>query len=167
MELKYAFDPDSTFQKKLEEVYAATKDLTIPLTLMSKEWYKGNRSIFALKGPGRYKDLTEKYKKRKQKNKGFIYPILRYSGDLEKSITKADDNNSISYIVNKSTLVLGTKVPYAIYHQSQTEPRPKIPYRPFLFVGVEQIAPDDILNNRLKNWIKILDDYFDQKMKQK
>ena len=162
MELIYAFDQDSEFRKTLEDVYNRTGDLTIPLTLIAKSWYKGNRSIFVLKGPGRYIDLTEKYKRRKKSKWGFVYPILKASGRLAESITDPSSADAIHYIVNKNTLVLGTSVPYAIYHQSQ-EPRTRMPYRPFLFVGVEQIAPNDIKNNRLKTWFQILDSYLTQR----
>jgi len=163
MELQYAFDPDNEFVKKLEKAFEATQDLTIPLTLMAREWFKSNRSIFKLKGPGRYKDLSPKYKAFKESVIGQVYPILKFSGALEDSITNPKDPSAINFIINKNTLILGTKVPYAIYHQSN-EPRSKMPYRPFLFVGVEQIAPQDIQQNRLKNWIKILDSYVSQKL---
>lgn len=166
MEIKYAFDPDGAFQKKLNDAFKATGDLTIPLTLIAREWFQSNKSIFALKGKGRYTDLSPKYKKAKQRRYGFVYPILMASGRLMASITSPPGADSINYIINKNTLVLGTKVPYAIYHQSQ-EPRSKMPYRPFLFVGVEQIAPHDIKQNRLKNWIKIIDSYLDQKIGRK
>lgn len=163
MELKFAFDQNSNFQKKLDEVYQATGNLTLPLDLIARDWYKGNRSIFALKGPGRYKDLTEKYKKQKEKKWGYVYPILKASGKLSRSITNRSDINTIYRIENKKNLILGTKVPYGIYHQSD-KPRTKMPYRPFLLIGVEQIAPNDIKQNRINNWIKILDSYFQQKM---
>ena len=172
MEINYAFDPDSAFQKKLERVFRATGDLTIPLTLMAESWFKGNQSIFNLKSKGRYEDLSDKYKKSKEKAVGFVYPILMRTGRLADSITDSDAAESINMIVNKNTLVLGTRTPYAIYHQSQSDGpsgsgRTKMPYRPFLFVGVEQIAPNDIQNNRLKTWMKTLDNYFQQVMDSK
>ena len=184
MELIYAFDPDSAFQKKLEEVFNLTQDLTIPLTLIAKSWYQGNKSIFALKGRGRYKDLStrpffphwERDKKLRKLWKGGYkefkmakyhlsspYPILKATGRLAESITNPESLDAINYIVNRNTLVLGTHVPYGIYHQSQKE-RTKIPYRPFLFVGVEQIAPNDIKNNRMKTWLSILDSFLQQRI---
>lgn len=167
MEIKYAFDPDSEFQKKLEKVFRETGDLTIPLTQISRDWYKGNRSIFdrGRISSGRYQDLSEAYKIQKKRKWGFIYPVLFASGRLAESITVPGSPEAISIIINKSTLVLGSRTPYGIYHQSQT-PRKKMPYRPFLFVGVEQIAPHDIQQNRLKNWYKIMDSYLDQKINQ-
>jgi phage gpG-like protein len=183
MELQIAFDKNSKFQKKLNEVFKATGDLTIPLKLIANEWFRGNKSIFVLKGPGRYKDLSTKpfyarwekdpslrkryeggYREYKAAKYGSAYPILKATGKLAKSITDPRDGYSIARIINKKTLVLGTSIPYGIYHQSDL-PRKKIPYRPFLFLGVEQIAPQDIKNNRVKNWIKILDNFFEQKIK--
>ncbi len=189
MELIYVFDENSEFQKKLKEVYKKTKDLTIPLRLIATSWFRGNNSIFDENraGPGRYADLSQKpffakwerkgsdlrkfypggYKEYKRAKYGFAYPILKARGALQASITDPADVNSINLIINKSTLVLGTKVKYAIYHQSQ-KPRGTgktgraMPYRPFLFVGVEQIAPNDIKNNRLNTWMQILDSYFTQ-----
>ncbi len=170
MEIKFAFDPDSDFQKKLDEVFKATQDLTIPLSLMAKQWYKGNQSIFALTGPGRYEDLSDKYKETKKRKFGFVYPILMATGRLMSSITGEPGGESINLIENKNTLILGTSVPYGIYHQSAKD-RGKGPtgremhYRPFLFVGVEQIAPNDIKQNRIKNWITTLDNYMDSVLK--
>lgn len=181
MEIQFAFDKDSPLQKKLDAIYKATGDLTIPLKLMAREWFKANRSIFKLKSAGRYKDLSTRplytfwekekrfrrlweggYKEYKQARWGFVYPILKRTGRLMESITNAQSSESINQIESdKRTLVLGTRVPYGIYHQSN-EARSKIPYRPFLLVGVEQIAPQDIKQERVKGWIRMLDDYFQQ-----
>ncbi len=194
MEVIYVFDENSEFQKKVKHLYEQTKDLTIPLRLIASSWFRGNKSIFDSNriGPGRYTDLSEKpffarwerdnpdlmrfykggYKEYKKAKHGFVYPILKATGKLERSITDPSDSNSVNLIINKSTLVLGTKVDYGIYHQSQTERGKRktgraMPYRPFLFVGVEQIAPNDIKNNRLKTWMQILDNHFKQVTKLK
>lgn len=189
MYLEYAFDKNSNFQKKLNEVFKATGDLTLPLTLIANSWFRGNNSIFVLKGPGRYKDLSTKpmfpfwerkknlrrfypggYKEYKKEKYGFVYPILKATGKLASSITNQSDSNAIARIEGGKNLILGTKVPYGIYHQMDRNIDPgkgKIPYRPFLFVGVEQIAPNDIKNNRVKTWIKILDNHFESVMRKK
>lgn len=186
MEIKYAFDPDSSFVKFLDLAYRTTGDLTKPLTQIARDWFRGNKSIFALKGPGRYKDLSTKpffawweknpnlrtmynngYRSYKAAKYGSAYPILKATGVLAASITNREDDNSINRIEgDKKTLTLGTSVPYGIYHQSDS-PRTKIPYRPFLFVGVEQIAPNDIKQKRVENWIKIIDSYLTQSLNKK
>lgn len=167
MEIQFAFDPNSELQKKMDEIYKATGDLTIPLKLIAREWFKGNKSMFALRGPGRFADLSKKYKKKKLREYGFVYPILMASGRLMASITDPPGDESINRIeADKATLTLGTKVPYGVYHQSNL-PRTIMPYRPFLLVGVEQIAPQDIKNNRVKAWMTTLDTYFQQVMDKK
>ena len=150
---------------------------------MAREWFKGNKSIFVLKGPGQYEDLSTKpffawwekdknlrkmylngYRSYKAAKWGSAYPILFRTGRLKDSITDPRSALSVNRIESdKKTLTLGTEVPYGIYHQSKKD-RIKIPYRPFLFLGVEQIAPHDIQQNRINNWIKILDSYYQQKM---
>lgn len=55
-------------------------------------------------------------------------PILQRSGNLERSLTTGSDPNSVK-IEERKTLTLGTRVPYAIYHQS-IAPRTKLPRRP-------------------------------------
>lgn len=182
MEFIAAFDPDSSFQKKIQEVLEATGDLRVPFSLMADQWFQGNKSIFALKGPGRYKDLSTRpvnafwevnktyreaykeggYKAYKIKRYGSAYPILFATGRLSRSLT--ENNIDSIRIVEKDQLTLGTKVSYGVYHQSQGV-RTKMPYRPFLFVGVEQIAPNDIRQRRVSGWLATLDSYLEQKGK--
>jgi len=54
--------------------------------------------------------------------------ILQRTGDLERSLTKAGDPNGVRVEARK-TLKLGSKIPYAIYHQS-IQPRKVLPRRP-------------------------------------
>lgn len=153
--VNYQVDPDKKFQAAITAALKEVSDLTIPYTLITKSWFKGNRAIFALKGPGKYVDLTPGYKKQKKKAVGFVYPILRRSGALERSITEPGDPASISLIINKTTLILGTKVPYGKYHQFGTK---RLPKRPFILVGAEQVSPPD-LNRRREAWLQIISDY--------
>lgn len=150
----YSVDPDKQFQQAIKDALSKVNDLTVPFTLMTKSWFQSNKAIFALKGPGKYTDLSPNYKKQKQKAVGFIYPILKRNGALEASLTQGGDSNAISYIINKTTLVLGTKVPYAAKHQFGEG----VPRRPFMFIGAEQTAPEEI-NRRRDAWIAILQDY--------
>jgi phage gpG-like protein len=55
-------------------------------------------------------------------------PILERTGDLERSLTSGNDPNAVR-IRERKTLTLGSKIPYAIYHQSPA-PRKKLPRRP-------------------------------------
>jgi phage gpG-like protein len=145
---------DQEFNRAVRDALKQVDDLTLPFALITKSWFKGNRAIFAVSGPGKYQDLTERYKKTKKKAVGFIYPILRRSGLLEKSITDPASPESINLIINKSTLILGTKVRYASAHQLGI----KVPARPFLLIGGEQTAPDEI-NKRRDAWIETIKNY--------
>lgn len=158
--VSYEIENDKAFNAKLKKLRDKTDDLTIPLILISKDFYKSEKSIFLLKGPGQYKDLSELYKKQKKRAVGFIYPILKRDGDLAKSVTNPTDKNAINQIVNKDTLIIGTKVPYGKFHQSDA-PRSKIPLRKFLFIGPEAIQfATSAQKGRLERWIGILDGFF-------
>lgn len=53
--------------------------------------------------------------------------ILERTGDLERSLTNPNDPNTVR-VEERKTLTLGTRVPYAIYHQSP-KPRKRLPRR--------------------------------------
>ncbi len=50
-------------------------------------------------------------------------PILQRTGDLERSLTNGNDPNAVK-IEERKTLTLGSRVPYAIYHQRGTKRMP-------------------------------------------
>lgn len=151
---------DKNLNKTIEIALRRCDDLTIPFTLMVQSWFKSNRAIFDLKGPGQYDDINDLYKVRKQKKYGFVYPILKASGKLADSITKPGDPNSIDYIINKNSLILGSRIPYGKHHQYGA-PRANLPKRPWILIGSEQTAPKEI-NKRRELWIKLLSDYVKQ-----
>ncbi len=153
--IKFQVDPGAVLQEAIKAALKEVNDLTIPFTLIAKDWFKSNRAIFALSGPGKYVDLTEKYKKHKLKAVGFVYPILKRTGILEQSIVDAGDTNSINLILNNRTLLLGTKVPYAGYHQFGTK---HLPIRPIIFTDGEQSASNDDFN-RSSAWVQIINNY--------
>lgn len=115
------------FLASVREAQRTVGDLTIPLTEIGQDWMRTNQTIFTLSGPGPWKDLSggragrnaktgryqspnSGYKAQKLKKWGFIYPILKASGALERSITQPGDPNSLFEIINGETLILGTKV---------------------------------------------------------
>lgn len=156
----YDVDPDKAFENALERAKKQVQDLRLPLTQISQDFYKSQKAIFQLKGPGQYPDLApdgpgkSNYKARKKKIWGFIYPILRASGKLEKSVTKPTDSEAINQIINKDTLIIGTKVDYGKFHQLGG---PKIPQRKFLFIGPE--APSVAkgpLAGRAERWLNTI-----------
>lgn len=160
-------DPDKKFQALIERAGKVTGDLTIPFTLITKDWFKSNKAIFSLKGKGKYADLSPAYKKQKMRAVKFIYPILKRSGLLATSLTEAGSTGSVSEIFTTPSgqgLLLGTRVtnkegaPYPIYLQRGTlneDKSVKMPARPFVFIGAEQT--DDKLNRRREAWVKIFE----------
>lgn len=173
---KYKVDPQDQLNQAINKAIKGVNDLTVPLKLMTREWFKGNRSQFdeGRKGPGKYKnaDLSPLYKKQKKRAIGSAYPILRgflrvskgkykKSGKLAASMTIPGNSGSVNKIVNKKILVLGTKVkskkgaPYPFFLHFGTK---KMPARPVVLLGVEQVATRD-QNKRVQNWTQMLGDY--------
>lgn len=162
----FKVDPTGEFSRALKEAGKKSADLTIPLKLIAQSWFKSNRAIFALKGPGQYEDLTDNpagkgYKSMKEKLFGSAYPILYRYGHLMSSITNPQDPASVNYIVNKLSLALGTKVttasgsPYAYFlHHGAS----KMKARPVVLFGTEQVAPQE-LNKRVELWRQIMLNY--------
>lgn len=180
----YVLENDVKFKATLMEASKAVSDLRIPFGLISRDFYRSELGIFKLKGPGQYppfknsvrasslgggKGLGSKkrsqvdiekspYQKRKLRKYGFDYPLLVASGRLAASITQPNAPGSIN-IVTKSSLIIGTSVPYGIYHQSDA-PRSKIPLRKFVFIGPE--APQfatSAQQGRLERWVGYINDY--------
>lgn len=162
---KFDLDPQGEFQKILKQAKKKTADLTVPLTLIAQSWFKTNRAIFKLRGPGKYEKLSPKYKTRKEQTLGFAYPALEGKNNrIHDAITNPTDKHAVQVIDNKKELYLGAKktsdFPYAAIHQFGGTIKTKnatieMPARPYLFVGGEQSAPS-ALNNRIKAWYKII-----------
>lgn len=131
----YIVENDLAFARAVDRAAKDAKSLKVPFNAIARDFQKSRKAIFNLKGPGGYPDLSPKYKIQKQRILGQIYPILKLSGDLEKSVTDRNDSDNITRVGNDS-LELGTSIEYGIYHQSD-DPRLKIPLRKFLFIGPE------------------------------
>jgi hypothetical protein len=110
-----------------------------------------------LSGPGQYPDLRPSTKAHKQAAGKPIYPILRDSGLLERSMTNPTDPNAVNEIINKSTLLIGTKVEHGLFPQVGAG---RQPVRKFLFIGPEaaRFATSDQMG-RLQRWTSILQDH--------
>lgn len=164
--ISYIVENDSLFIQTLRDAAEVVSDLRIPFGLISRDFYKSERAIFGLKGPGQYppfkgekdKDGLTSYQKRKRKKFGFDYPLLVATGALAASITQSNAKGSINLITPLS-LTIGTSIPYGIYHQSDS-PRSKVPLRKFVFIGPEapRFATSDQVG-RLDRWTKIIEDF--------
>jgi phage gpG-like protein len=161
----YSVDNDRKFRDALARAAEQVQDLRIPLTLITKDFFRSQRSIWALKSPGQYPDLAPSTKRQRVLHGQPLYPILKRTGALERSMTDPTDPNAVAEIVGKQGLILGTKVEYGIYHQSD-RPRSKIPLRKFLFIGPEapRFASSEQIG-RLDRWMNILNGYVTEKLR--
>lgn len=173
------------FDAKIKECLTQIGDLRPAFIGIAREFYKANKAIFALKGPGKYTDfsgpkikatwrtpgLPERrtrngdktaYQYEKFKKYGFEYPLLKAKGRLESSITDQGSADSVLEIT-KNTIVMGTRVPYAGFHQTGTK---RMPMRQFLFVDPSTTAwaNDKIFSRRNAAWIKALENYVTRTM---
>ena len=159
---KYEVDPDGKFSAAILEALKKVSDLRIPFNLIANSWFKSNRAIFSLKGPGKYDDFkNERSREQKIRAVGFDYPLLKRKGLLESSITDKNDPSAIK-IIGKTEMELGSSVSYGPYHQFGTK---NMSARPFILIGSEQVAPSGI-NNRQLAWIQQVNDYVLQATKE-
>lgn len=131
--LSYDRRSDREVNSLLKKMRKATTDLTPFLVSVAEELRQSRKAIFKLESRGAYPELNKRYKKRKQKEVGFAYPILKRTGRLEKSVTEEGGEN-IAEIKNKRVLIFGTEVPYSSYHQKGKG----VPLRKFLFIGADE-----------------------------
>jgi hypothetical protein len=175
--VSFITENDDEFKKLLDDVGKDISDFRIPFGLISNHFYRGNRKIFSLRGPGLYPDLggfkpSEKIKVKgvfitrraaakfyKNEEVGFIYPLLKRTGKLEASLSSRNGPNA-EHFIGRNSLVMGTKVDYAKYHQSD-RPRTRIPQRKMIFIdgGGKEVAKDAIISGRLQAWTNIINDY--------
>jgi len=170
---------EAEFQRSIRDAIAITKDLSPAFKLIAKDFYRSEKAIFRLKSAGGYPDFQGKkikdiraskkgsrwdnytpYQKLKEQKYGYKkgYPLLKLTGALEASVTNPDDGHAILEI-GKTSLIIGTSIPYAVFHNSDKLPRTKIPMRKFLFIAPETRTADPQLNGRLARWRGILEMY--------
>ena len=158
--VSYEVKNDEAFRKALLKLGKKASDLSLPLTLITKDFYKSQQAIWKLKSPGGYPDLSQATLDQRHRDGQPIYPILFKTGRLRDSMIDATHADTINTIVNKRELFLGTTVPYAIHHQFGA-PKANLPMRKFLFIGPE--APRAVRNivdgggkGRLERWLGII-----------
>lgn len=145
---------DRAVSAAFAELLVVAGDARPALIAISKDWFKNNKKIFTLKGPGKYKDLSPAYKKAKERfmDGGSAYPILRAKFcRIETGLTvKGSDYNVFD--MDKTSMTLGVKnIPYAIVHQQGSEKR-NIPKRIFIF---NSKSGGDDFKLQMKRWIGI------------
>lgn len=176
----YVTTNDEEFRKSIDAALNAVGDLRTPFNLIANDFYRSQKAIFQLTGPGQYPPFkrsagayksgkfstqTEsQYQARKKKAVGFDYPLLVRSGKLAASLAGPGNSGNVT-VISPLTLILGTTIAYGVYHQSD-EPRRVIPLRKFLFIGPE--APRFAIGDtkgRLQRWTGYLTDYVERKMR--
>lgn len=148
---RYQIDPQRVFRNAVRRAQAQVGDLTIPLRVIARDFYRSQKGLFTKTGAGGYQDLTPGYKRAKRREVGFVYPILVKSRALERSVTNENDSNAVHQIVNRSAIIFGSRLSYAAAVQAK---------RPYMFIGPEQpkIATSDQMG-RLERWVRILNDH--------
>lgn len=159
----YIIENDRKFAAAIDDAAAKVGDLRVAFTLIAKDWRKSNKSQFTLKGTGQYPDLSLAYAIRKARTHPTA-PIMVRSGRLRDSVSGSLNSDSIQ-VISKDSLIMGTRVEYGIYHQSD-EPRKKIPLRKFLFIGAEapSTAPSSI-TGRTERFLSIINAEVTRKLK--
>jgi len=155
---EYIIENQQEFNQSIEDALRKVSDLRPAFSEIARDFYISERAIFKLKSRGAYPELAPSTIKTKEAVFGTAYPILRASGDLERSITKQGANENIT-LIGKRFLVLGTSVPYGIYHQLGLG----VPARPFVFVGPETskfaLKDRNGQGGRLTRWLNILEEH--------
>lgn len=151
--ISYSIENDAEFRRAIDDALDQVEDLRFAFGEIARDFFKSNQAVFSLKGNGKYPPLSPAYEERKNRILGRRVPILVFSGRLRDSLTGSPNGDSIVRI-GKQALIMGTKVPYGIYHQSDS-PRSKIPLRKFLFI-------DDA---RKMRWVRIITDEVGRRLK--
>lgn len=171
---------DKAFKDALEKLGEQVDDFRIPFQLIGNHWYKGNRKLFALKSAGLYPDyggfkpndkvrlkgrlVTKRVaaKFQKQREVGFIYPMMKRHGRLESSLISKGGADA-EFFAGRQTMVMGTNVEYAKYHQSDRA-RTVLPQRKVVFIdgGPAEVAKDALISGRVEAWTNIVTDYVNQ-----
>lgn len=123
----------SEFSNMIEDFIKLFGSAKAPLASVMTQWHAWNRThIFGLKGQGEYKDLSEAYKDFKDNAVGFIYPILKFDGVLQASITTPNSAYSVAeigddYLLMGTTAATRKGAPYALFLQRGTKHMPARP----------------------------------------
>ena len=150
----YNVENDRQFRASLNKTLSKVSDLRLEFGIISKDWRKGNRANFTLKGTGKYPPLNPEYQRRKTALAGRKLPILvgakkgstrngsrisggGESGRLRDSMVGNGSKDSI-LVIRKKSMIMGTSIPYGRYVQEK---------RKFLF----------ITDTNVKVWMKILE----------
>lgn len=155
----YIVQNDKDFSAGLDRLARLTQDFRVPFYLIANDFYKSEKQIFQLKSAGRYPELAQSTidMKERKLGPGNAWPILFLTGRLAKSLLSRDGTESV-FEVTKTSMEMGTDVPYAIFHQSD-KARTKLPQRKPIFIDGGPMDAPGAKNGRRARWLNILNDY--------
>ena len=145
---------DRELRQLFQEALNRAKNLRPAFISMAIDFYKSNRELLRLKGPGQYEDLKDSTKRAKKRLNFKVYPILKRTGRLLGSVTKKTSPDTV-FKMTGTTLTLGSSTPYGIYHQS-TKSRSIIPYRPYVINEGVRGGRSRLWESRKFRWMRIL-----------
>lgn len=155
----------SALAAKIKAARRKVRDLRTPLNEIADDYWMTQANIFSLRDAGPYPDLKPGYKLIKQSAVGFVYPILKRTGQMAEAFNRGGEGNITK--ITPQTITLGIdrkKVPYWEYHQLGTS---KMPRRQSLFIGDEnaQVRGFSFVRGRTDRWIRILDKYVKKELR--
>lgn len=145
---------DAEFQRIFKETEEKVKYMKPALMSIRDDWYRENRTLFKLKGPGKYTDLKDSTKRYKTRAFGSPYPILlARNGRIKSGLTDKASEYTVNEITDTS-LTVGVKgEDYFLFQQKGTS---KMAKHPFIFNSKEH---GDQWTNQRDRWVKIIVGY--------
>ena len=123
----------------LARLTAKLRDLRTTWPLVATVFHQSMRKQFSSQGAhgsGAWAPLSKPYAAWKERKHPGL-PIMELSGRLKESLTDPFGNADSTYEATEDTLLIGTKTPYARYHQYGTG---KMPARPLIALTDEDKA---------------------------
>jgi phage gpG-like protein len=123
--IKLEITGDKYTAAALAEIEARMRDLRPYWAQVARVFYEEERRLFETQGDGNWAQLSPRYRARKLRE----YPstgILERTGDLRRSLVGGGGASSV-FFAQPLALTLGTRVPYARFHQFGTS---RMPARP-------------------------------------
>jgi hypothetical protein len=152
---------DPEFQRIFKETADRVKYMKPALMSIRDDWYRENRTLFKLRGPGKFTDLKDSTKRQKiraaadGKITGLTrppYPILlARNGRIQSGLTDKASQYTVNEVTDTS-LTVGIKgEDYFLYQQKGTT---RMARHPFIFKS--RADGDDQWTNQRDRWVKIL-----------
>lgn len=148
VKIRFEVANEVQFSRAFEEANSSYMNFEKPFGLMAEDFFQTMSTIFSAEGSfegrSRWAALSPAYARWKARH----FPgkkILELNGRLKNSlVTKGGPDNVLE--ITPDTLVVGTTVPYAIYHQTGT---PKMPMRKII----------ELTNEQKLRWVHIMHAY--------